>query len=77
MPEIDPETDEVVERVSRTTAIRAACADSERGHKRAIADVVSTLEDKAWWRGWIIGVATGGAVVAIFYSLWQLAAGSF
>lgn len=41
----------------------------ERDHRRAIADVISTLEDKAWRQGWLIGVATGVAVVAILLGL--------
>jgi len=70
MTGIDPNTGEEVENVSKTMELRAALHDSTRSHGRAVADIVSTLEDKAWRRGWLIGVATGAAGLAILHGLY-------
>lgn len=71
MPEIHPETGEVVDEISRTVALRAAEAEKIGRSHRATADVIATLEDRAWRRGWIIGFATGFATSFIAgYLVW-------
>ena len=37
--------------------------------KIVLADLVSTLEDKAWRRGWVIGVVAGAFGAAACYAL--------
>ena len=41
-------------------------------HKRAIGDVVVALSDRAWVRGWIIGFASGIALVVVIEALSRL-----
>lgn len=48
--------DQIVERLSRES-------------RRATADTVLALSDRAWLRGWLIGFFTGVAVVIAIYSL--------
>jgi len=38
-------------------------------HRRAIADTVVALSDRAWTRGWIVGVATGVSVTMLILLL--------
>jgi len=61
MVEVNPETNELVKAVSRTTQLRVANSEERSAHNRAIADIVSTIEERAWRRGWLIGVVMGVA----------------
>lgn len=58
--------------LTRTAELRAAATSSERSHKRAVADIISTLEDKAWRRGYLIGFACGLAIGRALYWLYVL-----
>ena len=44
----------------------------EAEHKRTIADVIATLEDRAWRRGCIVGFGVGVvvAVVLLYVPMW-------
>ncbi len=44
---------------------------AERSHKRATADIVVALVDRAWTQGWIIGFTTGVALVVIIVFSWE------
>jgi len=64
--------DDPLKDITKTAELRTAAVDGELSHKRAIADIISTLEDKAWLRGWLIGFTSGVAIVAILYGLYTL-----
>jgi hypothetical protein len=68
---IHPETNEVVDEISRTAQLRIEKNLSEAEHRRAIADIISTLEDKAWGNGFLIGLIIGliAASLIIFAGL--------
>jgi hypothetical protein len=70
MTGIDPETGETVDKISKTSELRAALRGSERLRGRSFADIVSVLEDKAWKRGFLIGAIAGVAIGVIGYKLW-------
>jgi len=67
---IDPETNEVVDDISRSRGIALAEIKAERDHRRAVADIVTTQSDKAWLRGWLHGFVTGVVIVRIVVWTW-------
>jgi hypothetical protein len=72
MATVNPETNEVVDDLSKTTELRIAAISAQRENHRMMADIISTLEDKAWVRGWIIGITTGICATTIVLALWNL-----
>lgn len=70
MADINPETDEVVDDISRTTTMRVAQQEKVAASKRATADVIATLEDKHWRRGWIVGMYAGIPTGIVIYKIY-------
>jgi hypothetical protein len=68
--DINPETDEVVDQISRTTAMRVAASEKAGMGRRTTADVISVLEDKHWMRGWWHGLWVGIPVGVILYKVY-------
>lgn len=42
-------------------------------HRRTLTDLVLVLNSRAWGRGWLVGFATGAAVVVfvVWMSIWR------
>jgi hypothetical protein len=47
--------------------MRVANISERQANRRAIADIVSTIEERAWRRGWLIGLVTGIAGSIVVY----------
>jgi len=56
--------------LSCTAAMRLAESERVSASRRATADVISTLEDKHWWRGWVVGICTGIPAGLVIYKLY-------
>ena len=59
----------------RTAELRSDQIAQVLSQKRAMADVLVTMCDRAWRHGWIVGFATGAAVAFIVLGLWKILTG--
>lgn len=72
MPDIDPETDEVVDAVSRTCQLRTEEAKGLREIIRKMVDKGNIEADQRWRAGFFIGCISGmvGFGVVIWLLVW-------